>query len=179
MDYLNAINKVEAAKLTKLSNRQKMERKTKKGQIRKTTCPADILPETKHLNYTKSFFFKNLTRTQVDKIKTPKSCTIPVGHYRPNQTSINAKSKGCELNKEKRGVNPFGYISKNSVVSLYEDNNVCGRIYKSYNTVKENVTKRRLEYVPTVLQTDDTTYRADGPISPITTNMSQKSQVNE
>ena len=70
MEELNNKNNIELQKVTKLSCRQKRDRKFGKEK-RKPTMPADILPETKHLNYKKSHFFTNLNRNEFDKIKTP------------------------------------------------------------------------------------------------------------
>jgi hypothetical protein len=68
--------------------------KGKKGQGEKVDEPltfkSDMLPGrplTAGANKP-SYCFKTMTRAYVTKVKTPKSCTIPVGHYRPNHGVI-------------------------------------------------------------------------------------------
>jgi len=106
-------------------NNGRPKAKGKKGKNDKKEEPiilkSDMLPGRPLTAGAKkpSYCFKTLTRAYVNVIKTPKSCTIPVGHYRPNHGVVQAHIPTFHSATASRDIDPFRYVSKNSVTSLY------------------------------------------------------------
>jgi hypothetical protein len=68
--------------------------------------------------------------------------SIPVGHYRPNHTLVQEKTGAYSIATAHRMKNHFGYISENSVKSLYLNHSctrakkntvICEKVFKAYN----------------------------------------------
>jgi hypothetical protein len=101
-----------------------------------------------------SYCFKTLTRQHVNKVKTPVSCTIPVGHYRPNHDVIQPHVPTFHTNVGDKNIDPFRYVSKNSLNSLYTkkgetDTDICSRVFRAYD--KKKIAQTKLSnYVPTL-----------------------------